>query len=130
MCVFIMLHFDLSPAALATSGVATGSSSSDVLPDNEQNENSDDQESDDESQENIAPPRKLKKYTCVFRNKHAKLFSLATESKKGPTYAFCMKCSRDVSLGLGGTKDLRRHKQTSLHGRCHRASSSCMSLQS
>ena len=52
------------------------------------------------------------------------------ESKKGPTYAFCMKCSRDVSLGLGGTKDLRRHEQTSLHGRCDRASSSCTSLQS
>ena len=31
--VFITLHFDLSPAAMATSGAATGSSSSDVLPD-------------------------------------------------------------------------------------------------
>ena len=54
------------PAAMATSGAATGSSSSDVLPDNEQNENSDDQESDDESQENATPSRKHKKYTCVF----------------------------------------------------------------
>ena len=41
-----------------------------------------------------------------------------------------MKCSRDVSLGLGGTKDLKRHEQTALHGWCDRASSSCMSLQS
>ena len=73
------------PAAMTTSGAATGSSSSDVLPDNEQNENSDDQESDDESQENATPPRKCKKYTCVFRKEHAKLFSWATESKKGPT---------------------------------------------
>ena len=70
---------------MATSGAATGSSSRDVLPDNEQNENSDDQESDDESQENATPPRKRKKYTCVFRKEHAKLFSCATESKKGPT---------------------------------------------
>ena len=56
------------PTAMATSGAATGSGSSDVLPDNEQNENSNDQESDDESQENATPPRKRKKYTCVFRS--------------------------------------------------------------
>ena len=128
--VFITLHFDLSPAAMATSGAATGSSSSDVLPDNEQNENSNDQESDDESQENATPPRKCKEYTFVFRKEYAKLFSWATESKQGPTYAFCVKCSRGVSLGLRGTKDLRRHEQTSLYGRCDRASSSCMSFQS
>ena len=80
----------------ATSGAATASSSSDVLPDTEQNENSDDQESGDESQENATLPRKRKKYTCVFRKEYAKLFSWATESKKGPTYAFCMKCIRNT----------------------------------
>ena len=84
------------PAAMATSGAATGSSSGDVLPDTEQNENSDDQESGDESQENATPPRKCKKCTCVFRKEHAKIFSWATESKKGPTYAFCMKCIRNT----------------------------------
>ena len=46
--------------------------------------------------------------------------SWAKESRKGSTYAFCVKCSRDV---LGGTL----HEQTSLHGR---ASSNSMSLQS
>ena len=53
------------PAAMvATSSAATGSSSGDVLPDIEQNENSNDEESGDESQGNA---RKRKKYTCVFR---------------------------------------------------------------
>ena len=117
-------------SAMALSDATTVSSSSAGLPDSEQYEDSDDQGSDDESQDIATPPRKRKKYTCVFRKEHAKLFSWAKDSKKGPTYAFCMKCSRDVSLGLGGTKDLRRHEQTSLHGRCDRASSSCMSLQS
>ena len=84
------------PAAMATSGAASGSSSGDVLPDTEQNENSDDQESGDESQENATPPRKRKKYTCIFYKEHTKLFSWATESKKGPTYAFCMKCIRNT----------------------------------
>ena len=84
------------PAAMATSGAASGSSSGDVFPDTEQNENSDDQESGDESQENATPPRKRKKYTCVFCKEHTKLFSWATESKKGPTYAFCVKCIRNT----------------------------------
>ena len=38
-----------------------------------------------------------------------------------------MKCSRDVSLGLGGTKDLRRHERVI---ECDRVSSSCTNLQS
>ena len=29
--------------------------------------------------------------------------------------AFCMKCSRDINLGRGGTRDLRRHQETKLH---------------
>ena len=67
------------PAAMAvTSGAAIGSSSGDVLPDIEQNENSDDEESGDESQENA---RKRKKYTCVFRKEHAMAMSYRTSSK-------------------------------------------------
>ena len=30
-------------------------------------------------------------------------------------FAFCMKCSRDINLGRGGTRDLRRHQETKLH---------------
>ena len=43
----------------------------------------------------------------------------ATDSKKGPTYAYCMPCGRDVSLGQGGTKDLRKHERTNVHTRSH-----------
>ena len=83
MRVFITLHFDLSLTlvmcclgAMALSDTATGLSSSTALPDNKHNyEDSDDHESDDESPENATPPRKCKKYTCIFRKEHAKLFS-------------------------------------------------------
>ena len=30
-------------------------------------------------------------------------------------FAFCMKCSCDINLGRGGTRDLRRHQETKLH---------------
>lgn len=120
----------------ASSGTTeSDSGSGSVLPARDQywhdNQDSDScQGSDDQSQDNTTPPRKRKKYSCVFRKEHTKIFSWATASKKGPTYAFCVKCSRDISLGLGGTKDLKRHEQTALHGRCDRAGSSCMNLQS
>ena len=75
------------------------------------------------------PPTKRKKYACIFRKEHEKIFPWAAQSSKGPSYAFCTKCSRDINLGQGGTKDLKRHEQTRLHGRCHRASSNSVSLQ-
>ena len=30
------------------------------------------------------------------------------------SFAFCMKCSRDINLGRDGTRDLRRHRETKL----------------
>ena len=86
--------------------------------------------SDSESPESATPPKKRKKYACVFRKLYTQSFSWATELKKGPTYAFCKKCHRDICLGQGETKDLRRHEQTALHGRCDSASCNSMSLQS
>ena len=75
-------------------------------------------------------PENVRSTHAYFVKSTQNYFPGPRESKKGPTYEFCLKCSRDVSLGLGGTKDLRRHEQTSLHGRCDRESLSCMSLQS
>ena len=45
---------------------------------------------------------------------YAKTFPWATTSRKG-SFAFCLKCSRDINLGRGGTRDLRRHQETKLH---------------
>ena len=44
----------------------------------------------------------------------AKTFPLATTSRKG-SFAFCLKCSCDINLVRGGTRDLRRHQDMKLH---------------
>lgn len=41
-----------------------------------------------------------------------------------------MKCSRDISLGKGGTRDLKRHQETKLHGQSEKDSVGIMPLQS
>ena len=46
-----------------------------------------------------------KKRSCVYRREYAKTFPWATTSRKGSSFAFCMKCSRDLNLGRGGTRD-------------------------
>ena len=56
-----------------------------------------------------------KKRLCVYFRQYAKTFPWATTSRKGSSFAFCMKCSRDINLGRGGTRDLRRHQETKLH---------------
>ena len=58
---------------------------------------------------------KRKKYVCVYKREYSKHFPWSAESKKGKTFAYCMPCSRDVCLGQGGTKDLKKHEQTYLH---------------
>ena len=52
--------------------------------------------------------------SCVYRRQYAKTFPWATTSRKGSSFAFCMKCSHDINLGRGGTRDLRRHQETKL----------------
>ena len=59
--------------------------------------------------------KSAKKQLCVYRRQHAKTFPWATTSRKGFSFAFCMKCSHDINLGKGGTRDLRRHQETKLH---------------
>ena len=93
-------------------------------------------ESDDElvedtaSSETSAPRQKRKKYSCTYRKQYSKRFPWATASKKGPTYAFCMPCGRDVSLGQGGTKDLRKHEQTNVHTKSQQGTSGTKPLHS
>lgn len=75
--------------------------------------------------ESPAPRPKRSKYACSFRP-GSNSYSWATVSRKGPSYALCTVCSRDVSVAYGGTKDLRRHEQTNLH----RASSKSINTSS
>ena len=42
-------------------------------------------------------------------------FPMGHTSRKGSSFAFCMKCSRDINLGRGGTRDLRRHQEMKLY---------------
>ena len=56
-----------------------------------------------------------KKRSCVYRKQYAKTFPWATTSRRGSSFAFCMKCSRDINLERGGTRDLRRHQEMKLH---------------
>ena len=66
----------------------------------------------------------------TYRKQYSKTFPWSTDSKKGPTYAFCLRCNRDISLGRGGTKDLKQHEQTAVHSRAESGSSGAMPLQS
>ena len=65
------------------------------------------------------PCVKEARYECTFQPDSNK-FAWARVSRKGPSFAFCTICSRDVSVAYGGTKDLHRHEQTAVHeaGNC------------
>ena len=60
----------------------------------------------------IRSSKSAKKRLCVYRRQYAKTFPWATTLRKGSSFAFCMKCSRD---GRVGTRDLRRNQETKLH---------------
>ena len=44
--------------------------------------------------------------TCTFNPPWA---------RKGPTFAYCSVCSRDISVAYGGTKDLYKHENRAVH---------------
>ena len=71
-----------------------------------------------------------KKRSCVYRREYAKTFPWATTSRKGSSFAFCMKCSRDLNLGRGGTRDLRRHQEMKLHKHSEKDGVGVLPLQS
>lgn len=56
---------------------------------------------------------KRSRYACTFHPDSS--YSWAKVSRKGPSFAFCNVCSRDVSVAYGGRKDLRKHEQTTVH---------------
>ena len=67
------------------------------------------------------PSPKRKRYSFIFRKYLSKTFPWATESKRGRSWAFCMRCHRDISMGQGGVKDLKRHEMTALHTRAEKS---------
>ena len=46
------------------------------------------------------------------------------------SYAYCMRCSRDICKAQGGVKDLRKHESTALHSRSVRSNVGAMPLSS
>ena len=53
-------------------------------------------------------------YACIF-HPDSKQFTWAKVSRKGPTFAYCTICSRNISVAYGGNKDLNKHEQTAVH---------------
>ena len=95
-----------------------------------------DSDSDDEFHKLTLPVKSLhlsgllSLQLCVYRRQYAKTFPWATTSRKGSSFAFCMKCSRDINLGRGGTRDLRRHLETKLHKHSEKDDVGVLPLQS
>ena len=83
-------------------------------------------ESDEQS--HSTPPSKRMRYSCIFRKEHRKIFPWATDSRRGCSYAYCMRCSRDICMAQGGVKDLRKHESTALHSRSERSTVGAMPL--
>ena len=75
-----------------------------------------------------AKPKKAK-YACSFHPESNK-FRWAKVSKKGPSFALCTICSRDVSVAYGGIKDLKRHELTEVHQSASRSVKATHSLTS
>ena len=59
----------------------------------------------------IRSSKSAKMQSCVHLRQYAKTFPWGTTSRKGSSFAFCMKCSRDINLGRGGTRYLRKHQE-------------------
>ena len=77
----------------------------------------------------IRSSKSANKRSCVYHRQYAKTFPWATTSRKGSSFAFCMKCSRDINLGRGGTRDLRRHQETKLHKHSEKVGVGVLPLQ-
>ena len=70
---------------------------------------------------------KKPRYSGVF---HPETVSWAKVSAKGPSYAHCTVCNRDVNVAYGGSKDLKRHEQTNIQQNFLKSSSGVRSLSS
>ena len=74
------------------------------------------------------PPKRKTRYSCIFRKYLSKTFPWAVESKHGQSWAFCMHCHRDISMGQGGVKDLKRNGMTALPSQAEKATVGVMPL--
>ena len=66
------------------------------------------------SSDTSRPCAKRPRYACTF-HPESNTFPWAKVSRKGPSYAFCKICSRDISVAYGGNKDLHKHELTAVH---------------
>ena len=78
----------------------------------------------------IRSSKSAKKRSCVYRRQCAKNFPWATTSRKGSSFTFYMKCSCDINLRKGGTRDFRRHQETKLHKHSEKDCMGVLPLQS
>ena len=67
-------------------------------------------------------------YTRTF-HPESNTYDWARVSRKGPSYAFCSLCKRDISVAYGGQKDLRKHEATTVHMPASRAVCTSASLR-
>ena len=74
-------------------------------------------------------PKKRPRYSCTFHSESNK-FTWAIAARKGPAYARCTVCNRNVSVAYGGTKDLRKHEQTRVHQAIQKSQRGATSLTS
>ena len=78
----------------------------------------------------VRSSKSAKKRSCVSILDICKDFPMGHNFKKKDLLAFCMKCSRGVNLGRGGTRDLRRHQETKLHKHSEKDGVGVLPLQS
>ena len=60
------------------------------------------------------PTLKKPRYACRF-HPDSNQFTWAKVSRKGPSFAYCTTCSRNISVAYGGNKDLSKHERTDVH---------------
>ena len=105
-------------------------SSDHFFEDQEGAESEDSHEVDADCDSSTTPPRKHKRHTCIFCKSHSKIFPWATKLRRGRSFAFRMRCGRDINVGQGGQKDLRRHEQTVVHSWAEKSSIGAKPLSS
>ena len=76
----------------------------------------------------IRSSKSAKKRSCVYLRQYAKTFPWAITSRKGSSFAFCVKSSHDINLRRGGTS--RRHHETKLHKHSEKDGVGVLPLQS
>ena len=87
-------------------------------------------DTDSQISTSIRSSKSAKEWSCLYLRQYTKTFPWATTLRKGSSFGFCMKCSRDISLGRDATRDLRRHQETKLHEHSGKGGVGILPLQS